>query len=66
MSSKIPNGQVNDHEIIDQGFLTLKYSVSSNLYTFRTIDIRIYKYMFILNFNTLHKHGMAGNSLTKL
>lgn len=21
--------------------------------------------MFILNFNTLHKHGMAGNSLTK-
>lgn len=22
--------------------------------------------MFILNFNTLHKHGMAGNSLTKL
>lgn len=22
--------------------------------------------MFILNFDTLHKHGMAGNSLTKL
>lgn len=31
MSSKIPNGQVNDHEIIDQGFLTLKYSVSSGI-----------------------------------